>query len=72
MAAAEWQAAAVLASMTPPQASNKARPERNEFTVGTIGLLKSSAFFSPDGTPLKEALSVFGNNLGDGESEEER
>ena len=26
MAAAEWQAAAVLASMTPPQASNRARP----------------------------------------------
>ena len=27
---------------------------------------------SPDGIPLKEALSVFGSSLGDGESEEER
>ena len=30
MAAAEWQAAAVLASMTPSQASKRAWPERNE------------------------------------------
>ena len=30
MAAAEWQAAAVLASMMPSHASNRARPERNE------------------------------------------
>ena len=32
MAAAEWQAAAVLASMTPSQASKRAWPERNEYS----------------------------------------
>ena len=74
MATAEWQAAAVLASMTPSQASSRARPKRKESksVLGTGTSFNSKFMLSPDGIPLKEALRVFGNSLGDGESEEER